>query len=237
MKEGFGGGVPAGFAGGVRTAVPIMVGYLGVGFAAGVVQRAAGFSELEILLTSTFVFAGSVQFVMASMVAVASPVAAILTAVFLVNGRYLLMAAALAPSLKKLPWWKQALTGLQLTDQSFVVLTQRYRDRAAEDFAWIFGLQVASWLAWIVACFAGASASGASGLQALAFALPSMFAGLVVVMVHGHPRARIALCVVGGSAALALVIHHLTPGPWAATLAAIVGATAGLGLDRWVRRK
>lgn len=225
------------FLAGVKHAVPIMVGYLGVGFAAGVVQRAAGFSELEILLISTFVFAGSVQFVMASMVAVASPVAAILTAVFLVNGRYLLMSAALSPVLKQLPWWKQALTGLQLTDQSFVLLTQKFRNSPPRQVAWIAGLQVASWLAWIAACFAGASASGQAGdLTALAFALPSMFAGLVVVMVLGHPRARIAAAVVVGSALLALAIHAAMPGPWAATLAAILGANAGLALDRWLKR-
>jgi len=229
--------VKAPFLAGVRHAVPIMVGYLGVGFAAGVVQRAAGLSSLEIVLISTIIFAGSVQFVLASMVAVASPVAAILMAVFLVNARYLLMAAALAPLLKNLSGWKQTLTGLQLTDQSFVVLSTRFRDTPPDGFAWIAGLQVAGWLAWILANLAGASASGqAQGLAALAFALPSMFAGLVVVMVMGHPRARIAAAVVVGSALLALAIHAAAPGPWAATLAATLGATAGLALDRWIRR-
>ena len=223
------------FVDGARSALPIAIGYLGVGFAAGVVERAAGLSDAEILLLAAVVYAGSVQFVLSSMLALASPVPAILAAVFLVNARYLLLAASLAPVLRRLPLWKSALLGLQLTDQTFVVAMARYAREPAAGGAWLAGLQVCAWLAWTAANLAGAHVSAqAAGLEALAFALPSMFAALLVIMLLGHPRGRIALLVAGGGAGFALATQHAAPGPWAATAAACISAGIGLALDRWI---
>ena len=66
-------------------------------------------------------YAGSAQFVVASMVAVASPAAAVVVTVFFVNLRHLLLSAALAPALRRVPAWKNALIGAQLTDETFVI--------------------------------------------------------------------------------------------------------------------
>jgi predicted branched-subunit amino acid permease len=91
------------FAGGVRAGVPVILGYLGIGFAAGVVERAAGLSYAEVLLLSTVLYAGSAQFVVTSMLTLASPAPAIVFTVFLLNLRHLLLAAALAPALRGVP--------------------------------------------------------------------------------------------------------------------------------------
>ena len=58
----------AGFADGARAGLPVVFGYLGIGAAAGVVERAAGLSYAEILLLSMVLYAGSAQFVLTSMV-------------------------------------------------------------------------------------------------------------------------------------------------------------------------
>jgi 4-azaleucine resistance transporter AzlC len=222
------------FIDGARDSLPIAIGYLGVGFAAGVVERAAGLSDAEIVLLAALVYAGSMQFVVSSMLFIASPVSAILSAAFLVNARYLLLAASLAPLLRRLPPWKAALLGLQLTDQTYVVAMNRYSREPASSAAWLAGLQVCAWLAWTAANLAGAHVSAqAAGLEALAFALPSMFAALLVVMLAGHPRGRVALLVALGAAALALALQRVAAGPWAATLAAGASAAAALALERW----
>src|ERR1700704_1856476 len=140
----------------MRAAVPVVLGYLGVGIAAGVVERAAGLSYAEVLLISTVLYAGSAQFVVTSMLSLASPASAIVLTVFFLNLRHLLLSAALATALRGVPAWKNALLGLQLTDETFVVAS----GRRPLSPAWMAGLNLAAWSAWAVANLAGAALSG-----------------------------------------------------------------------------
>ncbi|OGA60562.1 MAG: hypothetical protein A3G81_08820 [Betaproteobacteria bacterium RIFCSPLOWO2_12_FULL_65_14] len=218
------------FAGGARAALPVVLGYLGIGFAAGVVERAAGLSYAEILLLSMVLYAGSAQFVVTSMLTLASPAPAIVLTVFLLNLRHLLLSAALAPALRAVPAWKNALLGLQLTDETFVVASTRARLSPG----WMAGLNVAAWSTWAVANLAGAALSGLAGnTRALGFALPAMFAGLLVLQLRAAPQLRAALAVAAFSASAGLAIHFAAPGPWVLMGAAALGATLGLALERW----
>lgn len=212
------------FREGVRAALPVVLGYLGIGFAAGVVERAAGMSYAEILLLSTVLYAGSAQFVVTSMLG--SPAAAIVLTVFFLNLRHLLLSAALAPALRAVPAWKNALLGLQLTDETFVVASSQPRLSAA----WMAGLNLAAWSTWAVANLAGAALSAYAGdARALAFALPAMFAGLLVLQLKDSNGLA-----AGGLAALSgIAIHSLWPGPWAVVGATVLGATLGLAIERW----
>src|SRR5688572_20717730 len=174
------------FRQGAKAALPVVLGYLGIGFAAGVVERAAGMSYAEILLISTVLYAGSAQFVVTGMLG--SPAAAIVLTVFFLNLRHLLLSAALAPALRAVPAWKNALLGLQLTDETFVVASSQPRLSAA----WMAGLNLAAWSTWAVANLAGAALSAYAGdTRALAFALPAMFAGLLVLQMRMHSGFRI----------------------------------------------
>ena len=168
------------FAAGARASLPVVLGYLGIGFAAGVVERAAGMSYAEILLLSTVLYAGSAQFVVTSMLALGAPSPAIVSTVFFLNLRHLLLSAAVAPALRGAAAWKSALLGLQLTDETFVVASGRERIAPA----WMAGLNLAAWSTWAVANLAGAAlANLATDTRPLAFALPAMFDGLLVLQV------------------------------------------------------
>ena len=48
---------------GVKDCVPTLLGYLSIGFAAGVVEKTAGLSMMEIALMSLLLYAGSGQFI------------------------------------------------------------------------------------------------------------------------------------------------------------------------------
>jgi 4-azaleucine resistance transporter AzlC len=213
-----------GFRSGVRAALPVVLGYLGIGFAAGVVERAAGLSYAEILLLSMVLYAGSAQFVVTGMLG--SPAPAIVLTVFFLNLRHLLLSAALAPALRGVPAWKNALLGLQLTDETFVVASLK-KDVSP---AWMAGLNLAAWSAWAIANLAGAALSGVAGnARALGFALPCMFAGLLVLQMRIRPAWTAAVL----AAVAGVVIHTMSPGPWAVVGATLIGASAGLLLQRW----
>jgi len=209
----------------------VVLGYLGIGLAAGVVERAAGLSYAEVLLISTVLYAGSAQFVVTSMVSLASPAAAIVLTVFFLNLRHLLLSAALAPALRQVPAWKNALIGLQLTDETFVVAANRSRLYPA----WMAGLNLAAWSTWALANLAGAALSGSIGdTRVLGFALPCMFAALLVLQIRSHPLLPVALLVAACSAAFAIAGKLLLSGPAVIIAASVAGATLGLALQRWI---
>ena len=208
----------------------MVLGYLGIGLAAGVVERAAGLSYAEVLLISTVLYAGSAQFVVTSMISLASPAAAIVLTVFFLNLRHLLLSAALAPALRHVPAWKNALIGLQLTDETFVVAA----NRGTLQPAWMAGLNLAAWTTWAMANLAGAALSGSVGdTRVLAFALPCMFAALLVLQIRSHPLLPAALLVAVFSAGFAIAGKLLFSGPAVIIAASIAGATLGLALQRW----
>jgi len=218
------------FWGGVRASLPVVLGYLGIGLAAGVVERAAGLSYAEILLLSAVLYAGSAQFVLTSLLALGAPASAIVPTVFLVNLRHLLLSAALAPALRGVPAWKNALLGVQLTDETFVVASAHKTLRPA----WMAGLNLSAWTAWAAANVAGAALSGLGGdTRVLGFALPAMFAALLMLQLRIHRRARTALAVAAVSAAAGVAAQLALAGPWAVVAATVLGATLGLLLQSW----
>lgn len=226
------------FAAGARAGVPVVLGYFGIGLAAGVVERAAGLSIAEVLLLSTVLYAGSAQFVLTSMVALASPASAIVLTVFFVNLRHLLLAAALAPYFRALPAWKNFLLGLQLTDETFVVAAARFTKQPPVGAAWMAGLNMAAYATWAAANLAGAIfsaqfAASATNTRILGFALPCMFAGLLVLQLAARPRVRVGLIVAIVTGVLAVAVQSVRPGPWAIIAATVCGATLGVLLDRW----
>lgn len=226
------------FAAGARAGLPVVLGYLGIGFAAGVVERAAGFSYAEVLLLAMVLYAGSAQFVLTSMVTLASPVAVIVLTVFFVNARHMLLAAALAPYFRALPAWKNALLGLQLTDETFVVATARFAQRPPRGAAWMAGLNLVAYATWATANLAGAIfsaqfSSSAAGTKVLGFALPCMFAGLLLLQLTAQRRIRVGLAVAFFTAVLGVAAQTVQPGPWAVIVATFFGATLGVLLDRW----
>ncbi len=209
----------------------MVLGYLGIGLAAGVVERAAGLSYAEVLLISTVLYAGSAQFVVTSMVSLASPAAAIVLTVFFLNLRHLLLSAALAPALRHAPAWKNALIGLQLTDETFVIAA----NRGILQPAWMAGLNLAAWTTWALANLAGAALSSSVGdTRVLGFALPCMFAALLVLQIKSHPMLGAALFTAVFSAGFAVLAQLSFPGPAVIMVATVAGASLGLFLQRWI---
>lgn len=72
----------ASFMQGVKDCVPTLLGYLSIGFAAGVIEMTAGLSLTETALISLILYAGSAQFIAAGMLASNGSAAAIIFTIF-----------------------------------------------------------------------------------------------------------------------------------------------------------
>ncbi|MDH7479340.1 MAG: AzlC family ABC transporter permease, partial [Syntrophomonadaceae bacterium] len=106
---------------GIKSALPIVMGYLPIGFAFGVLAVQEGIGVLPTLSMSVLVFAGSAQLIAVGLIGAGASWVSIALTTFVVNLRHLLMSAALAPYLKSLARWEVGWFGYQLTDETFAV--------------------------------------------------------------------------------------------------------------------
>ncbi|UHA75913.1 AzlC family ABC transporter permease [Paenibacillus sp. 481] len=221
---------------GVKDCLPTVLGYLSIGFAAGVLERAAGLTIMEILLMSLFVYAGSAQFITAGMVLAGAPVTAIIFTIFLANLRHLLMSAALAPYFRHLPIWKNTLIGLQITDETFGVAANHLANRALGSDKWMLGLNVTAYLNWAIANVAGAffgqwiADPKAWGLD---FALPAMFIGLLILQILSRGKLRTDVIVAASAAIIAFIGGLVGLDSFSIIIATVVAATMGMVVEKW----
>ena len=87
---------------GLMWSMPVLLGFSPIGAAYGLLSRQAGIGVWDTLASSLFIFAGSSQFVAVSMLQNGIGAAAIISSIFIVNFRHILMSASLSPYLA--PW-------------------------------------------------------------------------------------------------------------------------------------
>jgi 4-azaleucine resistance transporter AzlC len=222
---------PGRFGAGVRDALPVVLGYLAIGLAFGVVARTAGLSVLEATLMSVVLYAGSSQFIAVGLLAAGAPALVAIATVGLVNIRHFFYSAALAPHLHRVPLWKNLLAGAELTDETFALAASRLGGKGGIQHSWLFGVNATAQFTWVAATFLGAllgqQVSSVSKLG-LDFALTAMFAALLVVQVAHRPRRTIAIGVAAAAALIAVAGNLFLSGSWTVVAATVVAATLGV---------
>jgi 4-azaleucine resistance transporter AzlC len=207
---------------GAKLGLPVFLGYLPVGAAFGLAATAAGFTVLQATACSALVLAGAGQFIGLAAIAGGNLTAA-LVATGIVNLRYVLFSATMAPYLQGVPRWNQSLLAFTLTDETFAINVADAREGKADRFS-MLGVGAISWVGWTLGTLVGALAGSAIGDPSswgVDFAMPAMFTALLVGQITGR-RELIA----GALAAVcALALSAVLPGQWPIVAAAIAAAT------------
>jgi len=222
------------FVAGARACLPVVLGYMVVGLAFGIVARTAGLSVAEVVVMSLILYAGSAQFVVAGLLGAGAAAPAVIATVFLVNLRHVLYSAALAPHVRRVPTWQNALIGAELTDETFAIAAGHLHGDRQARAPWLFGLNVTAQATWVAATALGTLVGHAlpdTHALGLDFALASMFAALLMMQVAGRSRTRVAVAVAAIGALLAVGSALVVPSSWAVILAALFAATAGALLE------
>nr|WP_169091390.1 AzlC family ABC transporter permease [Paenibacillus sp. PL91]MBC9204988.1 AzlC family ABC transporter permease [Paenibacillus sp. PL91] len=220
------------FMQGVRDCIPTLLGYIGIGLAAGIVGASAKLSVLEIGLLSALVYAGASQFIICAMLMAMSPPSAIIATTFIVNLRHFLMSAALAPYFTRYSLLKNVGIGALLTDESFGVASLRTSSRLPINDRWMNGLNVTAYVVWIISCMAGAWLGSwienptAFGLD---FALTAMFVALLVLQLAALPGSKLKhyLSLIVYTIIAVYVLSFFLSIYMAVLLATIIGAAIG----------
>jgi 4-azaleucine resistance transporter AzlC len=214
--------------------LPVVLGYLPIGFAYGILARQSGLSTANTLIMSLLVYAGSAQLIAVGLLgAGVSPISVIITTL-IVNLRHLLMSAALAPYLKH---WRKALIPLfsfELTDETFGLHSVSFPEHGAPPGQTLL-INVIAQSAWVAGTLRGVFAGNLItdvrpfGLD---YALAGMFAALLVFQVK---TARIAL-IAALSGALSTFLLLSGASHWNVIIATLVAATCGVLIETWTKK-
>lgn len=218
------------FVRGLRLGMPVFFGYMPVGIAFGIVATTAGYSVVQAIACSGLVIAGAGQFIAVNLAQAGAGAAAVILATGIVNLRYLLFSATLAPYLRDAPRWRQLPLAFTLTDETFGINVTDLQAGTADDFS-MMGVGAVSWVGWTLGTSIGAGAASLVGdptKWGVDFAMPAMFTALLVAQVTGRKYA-----LAGALAAAATVgLSFVLPGAWPMIAGALTATTVAAAVDR-----
>lgn len=205
------------FYSGFKACLPTVLGYVGIGIAAGVVGNNAGISALEVALMSLFIYAGSAQFIICSMLIINSSISTIILTVFLINLRHFLMSLSSSQYFKKYSIAENICVGTLLTDESYGVLMAKVQEEENVSIKWMYGLNITAYITWILSTVVGSLIGkfipdpNKFGLD---YALVAMFIGLFVLQVERpikNKRNKTILVLLGVIISLYLLMGIFSP--------------------------
>jgi 4-azaleucine resistance transporter AzlC len=220
---------------GVSRALPIVLGYVPIGLAYGVLAQKAGLSALNTLLMSLIVYAGSAQLIAVGLFAGGAPPLSIILTTFVVNLRHLLFSAAVAPSLKR--WRKVELAAFayELTDETFAVHSAQFVSEGVPGRAEVFATNVTAQVSWVLGTALGILVDQVIAdvkPLGLDYALPAMFIALLVLQIK--ERIQVAVALLAGVVSVGLFLVGLNQ--WNVIVATVIVATVGVVLEQWNKK-
>lgn len=194
---------------GSKMAIPICIGYVPLGIACGILSQKAGLSPLEIGVLSLFVFAGSGQFITASMLISQASIISIIFTTFIVNLRHLLMSSTLSPFFSNCSRKFLMLFAHGITDETFAINLMQFKDNNwSANKALV--LNIVSHSVWIGSNILGGLTGSLFNFNDMIinFVLTSMFICLLTFQLKGFIYVICALISGGIAVGLSLVMNN-----------------------------
>jgi 4-azaleucine resistance transporter AzlC len=218
---------------GLKLSFPIIIGYIPIGIAFGVLSSKVGVSAFNTIMMSLIVFAGSSQLIAVGLFLTGASAISIIITTFIVNLRHFLMTAALSPYLKSWRKLELAAFAFEVTDETFGIHAAMFTsDNYLKESA--FTVNVAAQISWLTGTWIGIIASQMiTDIEKLAldFALPAMFIGLLVMATNNRTKALVAI--IAGFLSVLFSQFHLEQ--WNVIIATLIGATLGVLLKKWIK--
>jgi 4-azaleucine resistance transporter AzlC len=212
------------FFAGVRGALPILIGVIPFAMISGVAAVSVSLTIFETAGMSVIVFAGASQLAVFQLMSAGSPWIIMVLTAWVINLRFTMYSATLAPYLQKLTMWQKAFLAYMLSDQAFGVSLSHFVANEKVSHSWFyFGAALTIWVTWqisaIIGALLGALVPASWGFD---FAFPLSFMALMFAALRDRPTVVAALT--GGIIA---VLAKGLPYNTGLVLATFLGIAAG----------
>ena len=213
------------FLSGARDSLPILLGVVPFALICSVAAISVGLNPLEAVGMSFIVFAGASQLAVLQLLSEGAVWVVMLFTAWIINLRFIMYSAALAPYLQDEPAYRKIPFTYILSDQAFGVTMSKFANEIPANPAWYYyGSTSAIWITWIISAIFGALLGNlVPASWGLEFAFPLSFMALMFAALKDRPTVIAAL--VGGITA---VITKGLPYNLGLIIAALFGIFAGV---------
>jgi predicted branched-subunit amino acid permease len=213
------------FIAGARDSLPILLGVVPFALICSVAAVSVGLTPFEAMGMSFIVFAGASQLAVLQLMGQGAFWLVMVLTARVINLRFTMYSATLAPYLQKEPMSRKAPFAYILSDQAFGVSMSHFANEIPANPAWYYyGAAADVWVTWntsaAVGALLGTLVPESWGLD---FAFPLSFMALMFAALNDRPTVLAAL--VGG---LVAVLVHGLPYNLGLVLAALLGIGAGV---------
>ncbi len=148
---------PALWREGLKAGLPSLFGIAAWGMVVGVAMVKSGLSVPQSLVMTLLVFAGSAQLASLPLILANAPIWVILATALVVNLRFVIFSALMAPHFAHLPWRQRFLLGYVSGDMTVAIFMQRFPSEtpALGKVSYLKGLLYPNWSAWQIGSIAG----------------------------------------------------------------------------------
>ena len=189
----------------LKKSLPVMCGYLFLGFAFGILLQQAGYSALWAFFISLLVYAGSMQFVLVTLLSAGAtlPTTAMMT--LFINCRHMFYGLSFVEAFKKMGK-KYLYMIFSLTDETYSLLCSCRQDAAENDEkheSW-FWISLLDHSYWIIGSVAGALAGQMIPLDftGIDFSMTALFTVILIDQIRGSGLEIRVPAMIGGIAAV-----------------------------------
>lgn len=138
----------------LKQIVPLLFSYVFVGIAYGILLHQAGYSAVWTFLSSAFIYAGSMQIVMVSLMTSGVSLITIAVMTFFINARHIFYGIGFVERFRKMGW-KYPYMVLTMTDETYSVLCSVQYPEGVEEEKADFYIQFFCHILWILSCMIG----------------------------------------------------------------------------------
>ena len=170
-----------------RQVISVIFAYIFVGLASGLLLQEAGYSPVWAFLSALFIYAGSMQIVMVSLMVSGAPLYTVALMTLFINARHIFYGLTFMEEFRAMGQghrskWKFPYMALTLTDETYSLLCSLRVPEGMDRKQVIFDIQITCHMLWVVSCTAGALLGGVLpvSLTGIEFSATALFVAVVV---------------------------------------------------------
>ncbi len=198
-----------------KQVIPIMFAYIFVGLASGLLLQEAGYAPVWAFLSALFIYAGSMQIVMVTLMVSGVPLLLIAATTLFINARHVFYGLSYIDKFRAIgrqkgSFWKYPYMALTVTDETYSVLCALKVPEGMDEGKVQFSILLMCHMLWVVSCTAGAAIGSALpvDMAGIEFSATALF---VAVTVNQWREAKSHLPALIGFASAVLFYFVLGP--------------------------
>ncbi|AJX12400.1 AzlC family ABC transporter permease [Burkholderia ubonensis] len=214
---------------GLRASLPMMLGFVPFALVLGAQAAQKGLSLLEVPMLTGLNFGGGSEFAAIRLWTSPPHIALIVAMSFLVNSRHILMGAAFAPYIRRLPRRRAFAALFFMCDESWAMSLADARRRSADHISvpYYAGVAAGLYMTWLSMTTLGAALGPTIG-DVEQYGFDMAFTAVFLVLLRGMWKGMRASRPWFVSLVVAAATHLAVPGAWYVAAGACAGLIAAV---------